>query len=254
MLLHRLDGIVHLLMGLPYRQAADGIAGKVQVRDALHMVDADIVENGALIDAEEHLAGIDRVFLRIVRGEGGLAALQPANGAVAGALDIIPRRGDLDALFKGHGDIGAQVGLDAHALLRAHEDMAPVDMGIEFDALLRDFTKGRQGEDLKAAAVGEDRSIPGHKAVQPAELFDERVPRADMEMIGIGKLHLTADLFQIPGGESAFDGPLGSDVHKNGGLHKTVGRLKLAAAGAAFLFKKRKHWLPRRNYYLSFVL
>ena len=55
------NGIIHLLCRLPHREAADRITGQIEVCDLLHMLNAQIVKNGALIDAEEHLAGIDSI-------------------------------------------------------------------------------------------------------------------------------------------------------------------------------------------------
>ena len=67
--------------------------------------------------------------------------------------------------------------------------------------------------------------------MEAAHLLDQAIPRTDMKMIGVGKLHLAADLLEIPGGERALDGALGADVHENRGLDQAVGRLEAAAAG-----------------------
>ena len=81
--------------------------------------------------------------------------------------------------------------------------------------------------------------------METAHLLDQGIARTDMEMIGIGELHLAADFLEIPGGERAFDGALGAHVHENGSLDQAVGRLEHAAAGAALLFEKGVHGKPR---------
>ena len=54
-------------------------------------------------------------------------------------LHIFPVRRAGRALVKSHGDRGSQIGLDLHALLRSHEDLPTVDMGVEIHALLLYF-------------------------------------------------------------------------------------------------------------------
>ena len=95
----------------------------------LHMLDAQIREGTALIDAEEHLLwvyavrpGIQPLVLRNT-------ALQPTVGTRTGFLCILMGRWVFHALIKGHGNIAAQIGLDAHGLLRPHKDPASVDVG-----------------------------------------------------------------------------------------------------------------------------
>ena len=110
-------------------------------------------------------------------------------------------------------------------------------MGVEPDALLRDFAQLCEREDLKAAAVGQDGTVPGHELMQAAHLFDERIARADMQVIGVRQLDLTADLLQVARRESALDRALRADVHEDRSLHCAVRRLQLTAPRAAlFLF------------------
>ena len=60
-------------------------------------------------------------------------------------------------------------------------------------------------------------------------------------MVGIGKLHLTADVFQVLGAQRAFDRALGADIHKYRGLHSAVGAGKLTPPGVALLLFQFKH-------------
>ena len=102
-------------------------------------------------------------------------------------------------------------------------------MGGEGHPRLGDLPQPGQGKHLKAAAVGEHRAVPLHKAVQPPHLPDHPVPRGpQVQMVGVGQLHLTADLLQIVGGHRPLDGPLGAHVHKDRGLDSAVGTGKIA--------------------------
>ena len=140
-LLDRRDSVVHLLMRLTDGEAADRIARQIKLRYLLHVFYAHIVKHRALIYAEQHLAWIHGVVAAVVIGNRSLAALEPAVGAVARALNIFARRGYLYALVKGHGNIRAEIRLDAHALLRPHEYMPPVNVGVEVYALLSDLAE-----------------------------------------------------------------------------------------------------------------
>ena len=68
---------IHHLRGLPHRQAADGIAVAVQLGDLLHVPDPQIVIGAALVDAEEHLPGIDGIRQGVEPVVLRLAPLQP---------------------------------------------------------------------------------------------------------------------------------------------------------------------------------
>ena len=90
-LLHRLNGVVHFPVRLADCETADGVAGQLKLRNFLHVFNAKIGKDRPLVDAEEHLAGVDGVILTVVRGQCLLAALEPAVGSVAGALHIVLR-------------------------------------------------------------------------------------------------------------------------------------------------------------------
>ena len=60
-------------------------------------------------------------------------------------------------------------------------------------------------------------------------------------MIGVGQLHLTADLAQIHCGNAALDGSTCADVHEHGSLDRAVNGLKFAAAGFVFGFQNFEH-------------
>ena len=66
-------------------------------------------------------------------------------------------------------------------------------MGGKINTLLLNISKFCQRKYLKAAAVGQDRTIPVHKPVQTAHITHYLIAGTQMQMIHIGKLHLTAD-------------------------------------------------------------
>ena len=72
-------------------------------------------------------------------------------------------------------------------------------------------------------------------------IVKEAVTRAQMQMIGVGKFHLTADVFQIFSTECTFNCTLCANIHKYRGLDSTVGAGKFATAGLSFRFQKLKH-------------
>ena len=93
----------------------------------------------ALVDAKQHLSGVYRVRQGVEPVVLPLAPLQPAQRTLTAGLGVVVGRGVLHTLVKGHGDVAAQVGLDTHALLRAHEDTVAVQMAGEGNALLADL-------------------------------------------------------------------------------------------------------------------
>ena len=112
--------------------------------------------------------------------------------------------------------------------------MPTVHMGIEVYALFLDLAQLRKGKDLESAGVGQDRSVPAHELMQPAHIADQLVARADVEMVGVGKLDLAADLAQIIRGEAALDRRLRADVHEYRRLHRAVRRGVFAPSGVSF--------------------
>ena len=64
-------------------------------------------------------------------------------------------------------------------------------------AFVRHFAQFAQAENLEAAGIGENRARPGHEFVQPAQLADQFMAGTQIEMIGIGKQDLHAEVFEI---------------------------------------------------------
>ena len=138
--------MVHDLGAFADGQTADRVARQIKFGDRLHVLDAQVIIGAALIDAEQQLMRIDGIRQAVETVKLGLAALEPARRAVDGVLDVLARRRVFDALIKRHGDIRAEIGLDAHALLGTHEDFAAVDVRMKGHALLLDLAQRRKRE------------------------------------------------------------------------------------------------------------
>lgn len=57
------------------------------------------------------------------------------------------------------------------------------------------FSQARKGKYLKPAAVSQDRAVPVHKLVEAAHLAHHIVTGAQMQVVRVGKLDLTAEIF-----------------------------------------------------------
>ena len=66
--------------------------------------------------------------------------------------------------------------LDLHRRFGREGLQAPIQVGMELDALLGDLPQVRQAEDLEPTAVGQDGPVPMHEAMEPAGLFDQVGP------------------------------------------------------------------------------
>ena len=106
-------------------------------------------------------------------------------------------------------------------------------MALEGHALFCDLAQRGQGEHLEAAAVGQDRTIPIHKAVQAACFLHQGFAGAQMQMIGIGQQNLRADLLHLAAGHG-LDAGLRAHWHIDGRLNIAVGGMHHAQAGARF--------------------
>src|SRR5262245_17371684 len=84
----------------------------------------------------------------------------------------VPRGGD--ARVHRDQNMAADRELGRDAALRAEKDPRAVDVTAKHGAVLRDDTIGREGEQLVAAGVGQDRTPPVH------EPMDAPDPREDL--------------------------------------------------------------------------
>ena len=213
---------VHDLCLLPYRQTADAVALAVHLGALLHTPDPQVFIGAALVDAEEHLAGIHAVRQGVEAVMLRLAPPEPADCTLTGLLHVIIGGRVFHTLVEGHGNIAAQVGLDTHGLLRPHEDSPAIDVGGKCDALLGDLPQPCQGKYLKASGVRQDGAVPVHHFMEPSQCLHHAVSGAKMKVVGVGQLDLAFEVPQIVGAHRALDGPLGAYIHKDGGLYHTA--------------------------------
>ena len=105
-------------------------------------------------------------------------------------------------------------------------------MRLEGDALFGDFAQGGEGEDLEAAAVGEDGAAPTLEGVEAAETLHDVHPRAKHEVIGVAQDDGGAETLEVLRAKG-LDGGLGADGHEDGGVDGPMAGPEAAQAGAA---------------------
>jgi hypothetical protein len=191
-----LHHLVHLRLGLTER-AADGDPAAARRGDGLRRLAPQVLVHPTLDDAvDELLLGARPVRVLRVPAQ---AALEPAVRALGGAGGVLAADVERRALVEDEGDVRAERRLDLHRRLGPEEALRAVEIGAEGDAPLLDgehppgplpvgadpggATLDLVGhrpvahrEDLEAARVGDDRPVPAHEAMQPAEVVDELVP------------------------------------------------------------------------------
>ena len=212
--------------GFPDRQAADGVARKVHGHQRVGRSRAQAGIGAALDDAEQGLARPGEVR------EGALAALGPGERAVDGALDLLARGGQRDALVELHLDVGAEQALDLDGALGREQMRGPVDVRLEGDALVGDLPELGEAHDLEAAGVREDGTVPAHEVVQAAEPGDALGAGAQHQVVGVGEHDIDAGGPQLVGGDG-LDGRRGAHGHEGRRADVSARRGDLAEAGAA---------------------
>ena len=105
-------------------------------------------------------------------------------------------------------------------------------MVLKVDAFLGDLADFRQGKHLVAAGVGQDRPVPAHEPVQPAEVAHHVQAGPDEQVVRVPEDHLRAQFAQL-GGTHRFHGPLRADRHEGGRADDAVGRRQPTAPGEA---------------------
>ena len=115
---------------------------------------------------------------------------------------------------------------------REPREVAVVDRA-EGDALLVALEdRVAQREHLEAAGVGQDRPVPGHELVQPAELGDQVGAGAEVQVVGVGEDDLRAEGAQL-GRIDALDRRLRPNRHERGRAYLAVGGLEDPGASGA---------------------
>ena len=100
--LNNVNYTVHFLSRLTYSQSADSIAVKVKLSDILHVLYAEVVIGGTLIDTEKHLFFINSIRQAVETVHFLLAAVQPAGSTFNRTLSIVMSRWIFNAFIKSH--------------------------------------------------------------------------------------------------------------------------------------------------------
>ena len=99
---------------------------------------------------------------------------------------------------------------------------------MKMNAFFPDLTQICKGKYLEPAGVRQNRLVPFHKSVKPAQLLNNFITWAYMKMIRIGKLHLCLNCLKIICGNGALNGCRGAHIHKYRSLYRSVNRMKTA--------------------------
>ncbi len=107
-----------------------------------------------------------------------------------------------------------------------------VQVTAKCDPILVDLAVRFEREDLVAARIGQDRTLPAHETVQPAQFGDEFVARAQVEVVGIRQHQGGAQFAQL-GRCDALDRALRADRGEDGCEDVAVGCMQDAGARLA---------------------
>jgi hypothetical protein len=166
-----------------------------------------------------------------VRPEAGQShrLLELAAGRVGGRADV-----------EAHRDVGAELGLRAGGQLRCQARRVAVVDRAEGDAVVvQAEDRVAEREDLEAAGVGQDRAVPAHEGVQPAELGDRLRAGTEVQVVGVAEQDLGAEVAQLAGVD-ALDRGLGADGHEGRRAQLTVRRREHSRPGRAVSRGQRK--------------
>ena len=121
-----------------------------------------------------------------------------------------------------HRDVGAEDPLDLHRALGSEPPARPVDVALEFHAILVDLPKPLEGEHLEPPGIGEQGTVPAHEAMQSAERGDDILTGTDVQVVGVGEHEARAGGPEV-GRRQRPHGSLRADRHEHRGLDDPVG-------------------------------
>ena len=157
---HLIQNVIHLLMGFSYCKPSDRIAIQLQLCNTLCMLYSDIGIYRPLINAEQQLSRVNGIFQAIQPCHFLLTPLQPSGSAVHRSLNIGPVCLAGRTFVKCHSYGRCQIGLNAHAFLRPHENLTPIHMGVKIDPLFLNLAQPCKGEHLKTPGIRQYGLIP----------------------------------------------------------------------------------------------
>ncbi len=169
----------HQVAVLADGEPAERVAVEIELGDLGDRAAPQLLVRRALRDPEEELAVGARRGALACRPERRPAHCLSERRAVDGR-----RRTDVQA----HGDVGHELRLAPRDRLGREPCRRAVVDRAEGDAVVVDLRdRVPQREDLEAARVREDRPVPGHEPVEPAELRDEVLPRPEVQVVRVAE-------------------------------------------------------------------
>ena len=166
-------------MALAHREPADGVAGEVHGDERLaerRRSSASVPPCTMPNSAWPGAAGRER----------RARALRPAQAELHRPLHLAPLGRQFEAFVELHLDVGAEQALDLDGALGGQQGREPSMCDWKRD-VLADAADARQAHHLEAAGVGQDRAVPTHEGVQPAEPRDALGARAEHQVIGVAE-------------------------------------------------------------------
>ncbi len=158
--------------------------------------------------------------------------LRPAHRPLHGARRLVMRGAVLRALIERHHDIAAEQALDFHRPLRRQHMTGAVDMAGKGDAFLAHLRQRGKAHHLIAAAIGQDRPVPSHETVQPAQRGHALRAGPQHQMIGVAQNDVGACRADL-GRAHRLDGGGGAHRHESWGANIAAPHADRAGASLA---------------------
>lgn len=138
------------------------------------------------------------------------------------------------ALVEDHGDIAAERLLYIDGGFGREQMPVSIEMGAEENSVFAHFAETVEAKYLEAARIRENGAVPVHEAVEAAELADEFMAGAEVEVVGIRENDFGVEFRgEVIGGEP-FHRRLRAHRHKDGGFDGAVGGMQHSGPGAGF--------------------
>ena len=106
--------------------------------------------------------------------------------------------------------------------------LGAIEVRTEAHAVVRNFAQFGKTEDLVAAGIGEDRSVPGHEFVESAEIANQLMAGPKIKMIRIPENDLCAEFLQCLVAQTLHRS-LRAHGHEERAIDRTVRSVQAAA-------------------------
>src|SRR5205809_3843955 len=97
-------------------------------------------------------------------------------------------------MVENHRHVTTELLLNSDGPFGTQFNSRPIDMRAESSATFIECHAVGQTKDLKAAAVGQDRSVPTHERMKSAQRCNRLLTRPERQMIRVGQNHLRAGI------------------------------------------------------------